>query len=137
MSDYRYTGYNQKLKDRSRELRKTMTKQEKRLWYEFLRKYHVKFYRQRSIDYFIADFYCSAARLVVEVDGNQHFTDQGLEYDRERTAVFGRYGIEVIRFSNRDVEQNFEQVCGEIERMVKERCNGNTTPPLSGEPSAL
>ena len=90
MSDYRYTGYNQKLKDRSRELRKTMTKQEKRLWYEFLRKYPVKFYRQRSIDYFIADFYCSAARLVVEVDGSQHFTDQGLEYDRERTEVVGR-----------------------------------------------
>ena len=64
-----YTGYNSKLKQRSRELRRNMTRQERRLWYDFLRDYPVKVYRQRSIDHFIADFYCSRAHLVIEADG--------------------------------------------------------------------
>lgn len=114
-----YTGFNRKLIERSRELRKNMTKQERVLWYRYLRQYPVKFYRQRSIDGFIADFYCHRARLVVEVDGGQHRTQEGLAYDRERSAVLCRYGLRVLRFANSDIDGSFAQVCKAIDDAVK------------------
>ena len=73
---------------RARELRREMTPQERKLWYQFLRRYPVKIYKQRIIESFIADFYCSRAQLVIELDGAQHTTEQGLLYDRERAASF-------------------------------------------------
>ena len=98
-----------------------MTKQEKRLWYDYMAKHTVRWYKQRIIDNFIVDFYCSKAKLVVELDGSQHFTEQGEAYDKERTAILESYGIKVVRFSNYDVDSNFEGVCLEIDRIVKER----------------
>lgn len=84
-----YTGYNAELKDRSRQLRKNMTRQERHLWYDFLRDYPVKVYRQRSVDWFIADFYCSRAHLVIELDGGsttrqrgRHTTRNGAQFYR-------------------------------------------------------
>ena len=116
-----YTGYNPRLTERAKSLRKTSTPQEKHLWYDFLSKYPVKFYRQRSIACYIADFYCSKAKLVVELDGSQHYTDEGMSYDDARTEIINQFGVAVIRFSNYEVDNNFEGVCYEIDRVVKER----------------
>ena len=91
---------------RARELRRNMTPQEKKLWYQFLRKYPVKIYKQRIIESFIVDFYCASAKLVIELDGSQHYTEQGEAYDAERSACFERYGLEVIRLCGTCVQKN-------------------------------
>ena len=101
------------------ELRKSMTKQEKKLWYDFLKHYPVRFLRQKVIDSFIADFYCSSAKLVVELDGSQHFAERAIGYDEARTKVLESYGLTVIRFTNLDIEQNFKGVCRMIEIEVE------------------
>ena len=108
---------------RAKELRKTATPQERHLWYDFLSRYPVRFQRQKTIDHFIADFYCHAAKLVIELDGSQHYEEQGIERDKERTAILEQYGLKVIRFSNLDMERNFEGVCTAIDLAVKERMN--------------
>ena len=102
-------------------LRRNMTRQEKHLWYDFLRYYPVKIYKQRIIDHFIADFYCHAARLVIELDGSAHFTHQGIAYDTKRSEILEEYGIQVLRFSNKDVDDRFEAVCATIDKTIKER----------------
>ena len=106
---------------RARELRREMTPQEKKLWYQFLRHYPVKIYKQRIIESFIADFYCSRAQLVIELDGAQHTTEQNLLYDRERSSVFSQYGLEVLRFSNHEVDFQFESVCERIHQVIQSR----------------
>ena len=121
--NYSYTGYNPNLKEASRILRKEMTPQEKRLWYNFLKAYPLRFNRQRPIYKFVVDFYCSKAKLIVELDGSQHYTECGIEYDEERTRILEKYGLEVIRFSNYDIDNNFEGVCMEIDRIVSEKIN--------------
>lgn len=98
-----------------------MTRQEKHLWYDYLKQYPIKIYKQRIIDNYIADFYCHKARLVIELDGSQHGTTEGKEYDQARSAVLERYGVYVLRFSNWDVDKNFEGVCLMIDRIIKER----------------
>ena len=113
--------YDEKLIPRAQELRKNATKQENHLWYDFLRDYPIRFKRQKPINSFIADFYCHAAKLVIELDGSQHYSEQGLVYDKERSAVFAQYGVTVLRFSNLDVERNFQGVCTAIDLAVKER----------------
>ena len=102
-------------------LRRNMTKQEKHLWYDFLRKYPIKIYKQRIIDNFIADFYCAKARLVIEIDGSQHLTKKGIAHDEERTEILKKYGLKVIRFLNQDIDQRFYIVCCEIDRVIQER----------------
>ena len=119
--------YQGKIIPRAKELRKRATKQELHLWFGFLRNYPIRFQRQKTIDYFIADFYCHAARLVVELDGSQHYDEQGLIYDKERAAVLEQYGVKVLRFSNLDVERNFQGVCTAIDLAVKERINQLST----------
>ena len=112
---------NLNLSDRAKDLRKNMTKQEKHLWYDFLSKHEVRWYKQRIIDNYIVDFYCSRAKLVIELDGSQHYTKDGIEYDNERTNVLREYGIEVIRFSNNEIDTCFDGVCLKIEEIVKKR----------------
>ena len=112
---------NNKLLNVARILRRNMTRQEKHLWYDFLRYYPVKMYKQRIIDNFIADFYCHSARLVIELDGSQHYTTQGKEQDEARTEILEKYGIHVLRFSNKDVDDNFEGVCRMINKVINER----------------
>ena len=116
-----FTGYVSAIKPNARQLRKNMTMQEKHLWYDFLRTYPIKFYRQRIIDGYIADFYCSKAKLVIEIDGNQHYTAQGKEYDSIRTEILQAYGLEVIRFKNKQIDNSFQSVCEEINRKVTAR----------------
>ena len=116
-----FTGYNRSLISNAKQLRRGMTKQEQRLWFNFLRSYPIKIYRQRSIDNFIVDFYCSRARLVIELDGSQHCSEQGEEYDKQRTRILESYGLRVIRFSNTDISRNFDGVCYTIDKIIKSR----------------
>lgn len=102
-------------------LRKNMTPHERKLWYLFLRQYPVKIYKQRIIESFIVDFYCASARLVIEIDGSQHFTEQGMEYDKERGAVIEAYGLKVLRFTNYEVDTDFKSVCETIDEEIKVR----------------
>ena len=113
--------YNSKLIPRAKELRKNATKQENHLWYDFLRKYPIRFQRQKTIDRFIVDFYCHQAKLVIELDGSQHYDAQGLAYDKERTAILESYGLKVLRFSNSDIDTNFSGVCTIIDETVQNR----------------
>ena len=116
-----FTGYNSKMKETARSLRKNMTRQEKHLWYDFLRDYPVKWYRQRSVDRFIVDFFCFKARLVIELDGSQHYTEDGMEYDSIRTDILEKYNLEMLRFTNLEVDENFRGVCETIHGKVRER----------------
>ena len=102
--------YNAELTPRVRELRKNATKQENRLWYEFLREYRPRFTRQRVVGSYILDFYCGKAKLAIELDGSQHFEPGSMEYDRIRTGFLESLGIQVIRFTNLDINQSFEGV---------------------------
>lgn len=100
-------------------LRKHATPQEKNLWYDFLSSYPIRFQRQKAIDNFIADFYCHKAKLVIEIDGSQHFTDAGLLADAFRTERLENYDLKIIRFTNRQIDKNFREVCEYIDAAVK------------------
>ena len=112
--------YNHKKIPFAKELRKNATKQENHIWYDFLRIYSPRFQRQKTIGGFIADFYCCKAHLIIELDGSQHYTTEGLEYDNIRTKILEQYELEVIRFTNKDVDDNFTGVCTMIDLKVKE-----------------
>ena len=112
---------NDTLLHNARNLRKAMTKEERHLWFDFLRTYPVRFRRQEIIGNYIADFYCSSAQIVIEVDGSQHYEEAGEAYDRKRTIDLNAMGIEVVRFSNLDIARNFEGVCLEIDRLIKNK----------------
>ena len=98
-----------------------MTPQERRLWHVFLKKRPEKWYKQRIIDFYIADFYCARAKLVIELDGSQHFFEENLEYDNERTKILNQYGLQVLRYSNLDINDRFNEVCEQIDRIVEEK----------------
>lgn len=98
-----------------------MTRHEKKLWYDFLRNRPEKWYKQRVISQYIVDFYCSGARLIIELDGSQHYTTDGMEYDEIRTEVLEQYALSVLRFSNSDIEYRFQEVCKIIESTVNEK----------------
>ena len=123
--------YNKKNIPLAKKLRKNATPQENHLWYDFLSKYEIRFQRQKSIGNFIADFYCHSARLVVEIDGSQHYTESGIEKDSFRTEVLTELGLKVIRFSNRQINTNFRGVCEYIDAVIKAslREGGGTAKP--------
>ncbi len=110
--------YNPNLIDRAKELRKNLTPAEKKLWYDYLRNFKYRVFRQRPIDHFIVDFYCPSLKLVIEVDGDSHFTEEAEAADRERTQILESYGIKVIRFTNQEVLKDFEGVCSRIEAEI-------------------
>ena len=112
---------NRKLSDNAKELRKTMTKEEAHLWYQFLCRYPQRFRRQYIIGNYIVDFYCHQAKLVVELDGSQHCDPGTMEYDQKRTEYLCSQGLEVLRFSNLDVMHQFRSVCEAIDIAVKGR----------------
>ncbi len=113
---------NNDMLDVARRLRREMTPQEQRLWYVFLRKYPVKFYKQRIIESFIVDFYCADARLVIELDGSQHYEDKGIKYDAERTKFLEQNGLTVVRIPNNEINRNFDGVCEYLDSVLKSRC---------------
>jgi very-short-patch-repair endonuclease len=116
MIDYKH---NPALTPNAKKLRKEMTNEERYLWYSFLREYPVRFLRQKIIDYYIADFYCASANLVIELDGSQHYEIQGLLKDKIRTERIEARGITVIRIPNNEVIHNFNEVCEYIDQVVK------------------
>jgi very-short-patch-repair endonuclease len=111
--------YNRKNILLAKQLRKNSTPQEKHLWYDFLSKYSPKFQRQKAIDNFIADFYCHEAKLVIEIDGLQHTTEEGALKDEFRTEILESYGLRVIRFTNHQIDTRFKDVCRYIDYVVK------------------
>ena len=107
-------GKNHTLLPNARSLRKNMTKEERHLWYDFLRYCHPRFRRQEIVSNYILDFFCHDAKIAVELDGSQHCDSQAMRYDALRTAHLQSLGITVIRFSNLDVNRNFQGVCQQI-----------------------
>ena len=112
--------HNKQLVPFAKKLRREMTKEERHLWYDFLRCYPVRFSRQKVLGKYIADFYSAEARLVIELDGSQHYEDQNIESDAERTAFLEAYGLKVIRIPNNEVSRNFRGVCEYIDRIVSQ-----------------
>ena len=98
-----------------------MTPHERKLWYLFLRRYPVKFYKQRIIGSYIADFYCASAKLVIELDGSQHYEQTAIADDRQRDAAFEQLGLQILRFSNREIDQQFPSVCEAIHAAIEKR----------------
>ena len=96
--------HNAAFTENARALRKNMTKEERHLWYDFLRSYSVRFLRQKVIDRYIVDFYCASAKLAIEVDGSQHYEDEGIKNDATRDAFLNDLGIKVLRYSNSDIK---------------------------------
>ena len=111
--------YNKNNITNAKNLRKNATSQENHLWYDFLSKYEVRFQRQKAIDNFIADFYSHKAKLIIEIDGSQHYTEQGRQDDEFRTDILEGYDLKVIRFTNRQIDKNFRGVCEYIDTVVK------------------
>ena len=113
--------HNSKLTSRAQMLRKNMTKEERRLWYEYLCNYPHRFRRQVTFGNYILDFYCAAAKLAVELDGSQHYEPAEQIYDERRTTYLNSLGIYVLRFSNLDVMNNLRGVCQQIDLTMAER----------------
>ena len=105
---------NPKLTGRAQQLRQNMTREERHLWYDFLKQLPVTFNRQKVIGRYIVDFYCAEAKLVIELDGSQHFEDAGAEADRERDEYLKSMGLMVLRYPNSAIWGNFEGVCEDI-----------------------
>ena len=105
---------NPKLTQNSQNLRKNMTKEERHLWYDFLKQQPHTFNRQKVIGNYIVDFYCADAKLVIELDGSQHYESDGKLADAQRDEYLNSLGIKVLRYSNHDVNQNFRTVCEDI-----------------------
>jgi len=121
-----------RLRPRARELRNNATRQETDLWYGFLRLRPEQWYRQKVIGEFIVDFYCPKAKLVIELDGMQHYTPQGLAYDEERSAYLEGLGLKVVRFRNLEVDDAFYLVCRKIEGIADVRLKTPKLLPVEG-----
>ncbi len=104
----------------ARNLRKNMTKEERHLWYDFLRTYPIKFSRQKVLGKYIVDFYSAQAKLIIELDGSQHYEDKQIQKDDERTAYLEQYGLKIIRIPNNEVNQHFYEVCEYIDSIVSQ-----------------
>ena len=111
----------------AKELRKNMTKEEKHLWYDYLKPYRqtfgIAFTRQKVFGNYILDFYCPKAKLAIELDGSQHYEEDALCYDKKRTTYLDKHGIVVLRYTNRDIHTRFKEVCDDIDSYVKRRIN--------------
>ena len=112
--------HNKHLVPLAKQLRNEMTKEERHLWYDYLRTYPVRFSRQKILGKYIADFYSAEARLVIELDGSQHYEDKNTEKDSTRSAFLESYGLTVIRIPNNEVNKNFRGVCEYIDIAVKQ-----------------
>ena len=106
--------YNKKLILTAQELRKNMTKEEKHLWYDFLKLLPITVNRQKNIGNYIVDFFISHKRIVIELDGSQHGTEEIYNADTLRDDDFAKLGITVLRYSNTDINTNFSAVCEDI-----------------------
>ena len=113
------TKYNSDLIDNAQNLRQNPTKEERHLWYDYLKNLPQKFVRQKVLGRYIADFYCASEKLVIELDGSQHYEDEGIAKDERRTAYLEKFGIRVIRIPNNELKRNFDGVCAYIDLCMK------------------
>ncbi len=113
----KFIPYRNNLKTKARELRANMTEPERKLWFQFLRDFPHPVLRQKPIADFIVDFYCAHIELAIEVDGDSHFEEDAMTYDAKRTQALEKLGLRVLRFTNREVMEEFETVC---ERILQE-----------------
>ena len=120
--------HNKQLVPLAKQLRKEMTKEERHLWYDFLRGYPEHIYKQRIIGKYVVDFYCAAAQLVIELDGSQHYERSGLAYDVERSAYLENLDLAILRIPNNAVNENFDGVCTHINRMIQRRIRDVAAP---------
>ena len=119
--------HNKQLVPFAKHLRKEMTKEERHLWYDFLRTHPVRFSRQKVLGKYIVDFYSAEAKLVIELDGSQHYKDNNVKKDAERTAFLEEYGLSVIRIPNNEVNHNFRGVCEYIDTAVRQSLSQKST----------
>lgn len=112
--------HNSDLTHNAKTLRKNMTREERHLWYDYLRTYPIRFLRQKVIDDYIVDFYCHQARLIIELDGSQHYSDHSLLKDKIRTEKIENRNLTVVRIPNSEINNNFEGVCEYIDKIVEE-----------------
>ena len=103
----------------AKELRKNMTPWERKLWYEYLRYYPLRFQRQKAIGNYIVDFYCAKAKLIIELDGGGHYEEVQRKADETRTAELEKMNLRVLRICNLDVDRNFRGVCEHIDIEVQ------------------
>ena len=120
--------HNAKLTENAKNLRKNMTKEERHLWYDFLRSYPVRFLRQKVIDHYIVDFYCHDAKLIIELDGSQHYEQMNQHKDNIRTTFLEKRNFIVLRIPNNEINQNFTGVCEYIDMIVKRRITDGISP---------
>ena len=120
--------YRSKLTSRARALRQNMTATESKLWYGFLKTHACRFVRQKPLDDYIVDFYCARSQLAIEVDGDSHFSGKTRAYDQRRANVLAGIGIATLRFTNREIAENFDGVCSSIAAMLEERLVGENPP---------
>ncbi|MBO5339222.1 MAG: endonuclease domain-containing protein [Clostridia bacterium] len=126
--------YNKSNIELAKVLRKNMTKHEKKLWYDFLRNYPIRFQRQKAIGNYIADFYCAKAKLIIELDGSGHYTEMQILKDNDRTYELEKMYLSVLRIPNTEVFKNFSGVCRYIDSIVQESLPPSTTlPPPSSD----
>ncbi|MBR3933804.1 MAG: endonuclease domain-containing protein [Clostridia bacterium] len=111
--------YNKNNVHLAKELRKNMTPSEKKLWYQFLKNYDIRFQRQKPLGNYIADFYCAKARIVIELDGGGHYEENQIQKDIIRTNDLVNMNLSVLRFTNTDIQNNFNDVCALINKTVK------------------
>ena len=121
----------------AKELRKHMTPWERKLWYDFLRDYPLRFQRQKAIGEYIVDFYCAKARLVVELDGGGHYTAKQEEKDKLRTRELEAMNLKVVRICNLDIDHNFKNVCKYIDMYVKKSLPQSTSPTAPSSKGAI
>lgn len=112
--------YNKDLIRVAKNLRSNMTKEEKHLWYDYLKNYKVRFSRQKILGKYVADFYCAKANLVIELDGSQHYQEEELDYDKARTEYLSKFNMKVVRIPNNEVNKNFDGVCRYIDMTVQQ-----------------
>ena len=110
---------NPKLRKNAQKLRREMTKEERRLWYDFLKQLPLTVNRQKVIGHYVVDFYCASAKLVIELDGSQHYESEGTASDWERDYALNQLGITVVRYSNSDIDRNFDGVCAGLLRRLQ------------------
>ena len=112
--------HNKQLVPLAKKLRRELTKEERHLWYDFLRSYPIRFSRQKILGRYIADFYSAEAKIIIELDGSQHYEPDELQKDAERTAFLEAYGLTVIRIPNNEISRNFRGVCAYIDVAVRQ-----------------
>ncbi len=120
---------NPRLTSNAKELRKNMTKEERHLWYDFLKEFPFAFHRQKTVGNYIVDFYCASAKLVIELDGSQHYDEKGIEADAKRDESLRSIGLTVKRYSNADINNRFGSVCEDIYHFVQSMLDTSSGAP--------